>query len=380
MTSDISAAALVRSISATSPPTIMLDEADATFGKALKNDEKAEHLRGILNAGFSRDRPYKRWDVTSRGVEDCPTFAMAVLAGIGSLPDTIEDRAVIISLRRKTGAERVAKFRLRRDKKRVRETGALLAGWVTGIAGQAGDAEPDMPPELDDRAEDIWEALIAVADLAGGDWPARARRAARVLTAARSADGTLPERLLADVRAVFGAADKMHGTDILDALHKIDEAPWRDYYGRPLNARDLAALLRPYGVFSADVKIGGMTKKGYYREGLNEPWSRYLPPEPGGSATSATSATSQVSDVHEVAGSGQLPLPATGDPLLTRAVAEVAEVADTPPVEARCTVCGDPMSPKLAAAGYTTHPTCDPDEQPAGEGDDDDPDGWGAPF
>jgi hypothetical protein len=50
-TANISAAALVRSIGE-EPPTIILDEADTVFGKGLKGDEKAEHLRGILNAGF----------------------------------------------------------------------------------------------------------------------------------------------------------------------------------------------------------------------------------------------------------------------------------------------------------------------------------------
>ena len=105
----------------------MLDEADATFGKALKGDEKAEHLRGIINAGFGRDRPYRRWDVTTRSVEDCATFAMAVVAGIGDLPDTIEDRAVIISLRRKAPGEKVAKFRTRRDKPEVRAAGDQIA-------------------------------------------------------------------------------------------------------------------------------------------------------------------------------------------------------------------------------------------------------------
>jgi hypothetical protein len=185
-----------------------------------------------------------------------------------------------------------------------------------------------MPPGLDDRAEDVWEALLAVADLAGGDWPARGRRAAQVLSAAAAADTTLAERLLADLRAVFGDADKMHGETILAALHRLDEAPWRDYYGRPLNARDLAGLLKPYGVSSADVKLDGVTKKGYRREHLDEPWTRYLPPAAGGSATSATSATAQVSELQEVAGSASYPLPATGDPPLTRAVAEVAEVAE----------------------------------------------------
>ena len=330
LTSDISAAALVRSISEADPPTIMLDEADATFGKALKGDEKAEHLRGILNAGFSRNRPYRRWDITIRGVEECPTFAMAVLAGIGAMPDTIEDRAIIITLRRKTAAERAAKYRIRRDGPKVRAVGDKLAGWIAPNAAKLGEAEPDMPPGLDDRAEDVWEALLAVADLAGGDWPARGRRAAQVLSAVSAADSTLGERLLADLRAVFGDADKMHGETILAALHKISEAPWRDWYGRPFNARDLSGLLKPYGVSSRDVNIAGVTKRGYQREHLHEPWTRYLPPAGGDSATSATSATAQVSEVEEVAGSTQLVLPATGDPPLTREVAQVAEVADPP--------------------------------------------------
>ena len=66
------------------------------------------------------------------------------------------------------------------------------------------------------RAEDVWEPLIAVADLAGGDWPARARKAAAALTAEDDTDTTLGARLLADLRDVFGGADTMHGETILD--------------------------------------------------------------------------------------------------------------------------------------------------------------------
>ncbi|WP_300611048.1 DUF3631 domain-containing protein [Trebonia sp.] len=356
VTSDISAAALVRSVSEQDPPTIMLDEADAIFGKALKGDEKAEHLRGILNAGFGRDRPYKRWDITLRRVENCPTFAMAVIAGIGSMPDTIEDRAVIITLRRKTEAESVAKYRTRRDKPVVRAVGDRLAAWIEGIAPEAGKAEPDMPTGLHDRAEDVWEALIAIADLAGGDWPARARKAAQVLTAAAgdTADSTLGERLLADLRLVFGDQAAMHGETILTELHGISEAPWNDYFGRPLNQRDLAKLLKPYGVSSTDVKVDGVNRKGYRRDHLHDAWRRYAP---GGSATSATSATGQVSDGAEVAGSGQQALPATAAMPLASEVAEVAAVADTPGVESPqlCTKCGEPLAQAFVDAGFTDH-------------------------
>ena len=355
---DISAAALVRSVG-DDPPTIILDEADAIFGKGLKGDEKAEHLRGILNAGFGRDRPYIRWDMATRSKEKCPTFAMAIIAGIGRLPDTIEDRSVVITLRRKAAHEHVRKYRLRRDKSEVAKLGKGLAMWVAPLAEKIGDAEPDMPPGLNDRAEDVWEALLALADHAGGDWPKRARAAAVALSAEDDTDTSLGARLLADLRGVFGDAEALHGATILAELHKIEEAPWGNYFGRSLDARDLAKLLAPYEVRSLDVKIDDINRKGYRRDHLHDAWTRYLPPPHEGSATSATCATAQVSGLPEVAGSGQQALPATSPMLLTSEVAEVAEVADTPGGSDRetglCTRCG------LACHRYGEggHPLCE---------------------
>ena len=66
------------------------------------------------------------------------------------------------------------------------------------------DAEPDMPVE--DRAADVWEPLIAVADQAGGAWPERARGACLTLTGKAEADDaerSVSLRLLADLRTVF---------------------------------------------------------------------------------------------------------------------------------------------------------------------------------
>ena len=34
-------------------------------------------------------------------------------------------------------------------------------------------ARPEIPDALDDRAEEAWEPLFAIALLAGGDWPDR---------------------------------------------------------------------------------------------------------------------------------------------------------------------------------------------------------------
>src|SRR5258708_28780866 len=125
-----------------------------------------------------------------------------------------------------------------------------------------------MPPGLNDRAEDVWEAMVALADAAGGHWPSRARQAALALTADDDTDTSLGARLLADLRAAFGDADALHTETILDALHKITEAPWGDYFGKPVNARDMAKLLRPYGVTSSDVQIGGTHRPRYQSDQL----------------------------------------------------------------------------------------------------------------
>ena len=52
-----------------------------------------------------RGWPYVRWDATARRAEFCPTFAMAIIGGIGNMPDTVEDRAVVISMRRRAPGE-----------------------------------------------------------------------------------------------------------------------------------------------------------------------------------------------------------------------------------------------------------------------------------
>ncbi|WP_240051773.1 hypothetical protein [Pseudonocardia sp. EV170527-09] len=85
-------------------------EADTIFGPKA---DAHEDLRGLLNAGHQRNRPAKRYDAARNRVESIPTFAMAALAGIGAMPDTIEDRAVIIRMRRRASHETAPAVRVR---------------------------------------------------------------------------------------------------------------------------------------------------------------------------------------------------------------------------------------------------------------------------
>jgi len=107
-------AAIVRSIDSDDPPTLLVDEADALFG-SRKAAEQNEDLRGLLNSGHQRNRPLLRWDMTSRSLDELPTFAMAMLASIGDLPATIMDRAVVARMRRRAPGEKIEPWRSRRD-------------------------------------------------------------------------------------------------------------------------------------------------------------------------------------------------------------------------------------------------------------------------
>lgn len=276
-TVNISPAALVRSLGE-DPPTLLLDEADTVFGpKAADNNED---LRGLINAGHQRNRPYIRWDATSRRPENCPTFAMVALAGIGNMPDTIMDRSVIIRMRRRAPGETVKPYRTRRDGPPLNDLRERLHVWMRENLEVLEKTEPDMPVE--DRAADTWEPLVAVADLAGGQWPKRAREAAVAFVGRDQATdgGSLSVRLLADLREVFGEDRHLHTSTILDRLHKIDDGPWADYYGRPFSPRDLAKLLELYEVKPRDVReSGGPNRKGYNADDLWDAWNRYVPRE-----------------------------------------------------------------------------------------------------
>jgi hypothetical protein len=292
-------------------PTILFDEIDTVFGPKAKENEE---IRGLLNAGHRRGAVAGR--CVARGnviaTEDIPAYCAVALAGLGWLPDTILSRSVIIRMRRRAPNEKVIPFRRRVHAPEGRELQSRLATWASGAVKEMTEARPEMPVGIEDRDADVWESLLAIADAAGGDWPARAREAAVALVAAAAErEPSLGIRLLSDLRDIFGKAEQMTTAAILEGLHAIKEAPWSDLKGRPLNERALATRLRQYGVRSKNLNMGGDRRpKGYTREDLHDAWERYIPPLPSSpdrSATAATSATRpdfQGSKVADVANDG----------------------------------------------------------------------------
>lgn len=258
-------------------PTILFDEIDTVFGPRAKDNEE---IRGLLNAGHRQGAVAGRCVVRGKQVEteEIPAYCAVALAGLDDLPDTIRTRSIIIRMRRRAPGEQVEPYRRRLHISSGHELRDKLAGWVANAEAKLAHDLPDMPPEIVDRDADVWEPLFAIADMIGGDWPHKARVSA--VTLVRDAKAGTPSvgiRLLGDLRKVFGESEHLPTTEILNALNNMDESPWGDIKGKPLDARNLAKFLARYDVKPRTVRTSTGTAKGYVRAELHDAWKRYLP-------------------------------------------------------------------------------------------------------
>jgi hypothetical protein len=282
LTGRVTAAVLVRKVAAEAP-ALLLDESDAAF---KGEREYAETLRGVLNAGFRRGGVASLCVGQGANItyEDFPVYCPKVIAGIGKLPDTVADRSIPIELRRRRPSEKVERFRLRKVGPEALPIQQDVRAWAQTHLDGLSAAEPDLPDELDDRAQDIMEPLLAIADEVGGEWPERSRRAAvGLLTGEEREDAeSLGVRLLRDVQGVFDdkSSERLPTGKLLEVLHAMEEAPWGSLRGEALGARGLARLLKPYGVKPEKLREGEDTFRGYRRASFEDAWVRYLSAAP----------------------------------------------------------------------------------------------------
>jgi len=272
-----SEAVVFRKIAADAP-TLLLDEIDAIYGPKAARDH--EGLRALLNAGHRRGSKVPRCVGKDFQLVEFETYCPKALAGIGKLPDTVADRSIPIRLARRKRSEAVERFRSRAARAASAPLREQIERW--GRAASLREARPALPDELDDRAADGWEPLLAIADAAGAGWPQRARQAAIDLHSDLDPEsGTLGVRLLSDCREAFGQEAELFTTELIARLIALEAAPWAELPGRggrkPLDARSLASLLRPYGIKSVNIR-GGIEQqlKGYKAAAFSDAWARYI--------------------------------------------------------------------------------------------------------
>ena len=197
------------------PPTVLFDEIDTLFGPGQGQRRGPRDAERRAPAGAMAGRCVIRGKTVE--TEELPAYCAVALAGLNDLPDTISTRSVIVRMRRRAPGEHVEPWRLRLNAPEAARLAERLARWS---AMPFKLAWPEMPAGIEDRNADVWEALLAVADHAGGDWPERARDAAVTLVN-DSADNrrTLGVQLLADLRLIFAGADALTSETILDQPH-----------------------------------------------------------------------------------------------------------------------------------------------------------------
>jgi Protein of unknown function (DUF3631) len=272
--SSITPASLFRVIEA-ARPTLLLGEAD-TYAR------DNEDLRGVLDAGHRRDGAVIRTVGDDHEPRRFSAWAPVALAAIGHLPGTIEDRSIRIGLRRRRPDETVEPLRIDRTGE-LEDLARKAARWAADQAAELAAADPVMPEGIINRAADNWRPLLAVADIAGGDWPARTRHAAAELSAEGDDQSSVRVALLADVRTAFAAkaVDRLSSDELAAYLGNLDDRPWPDYRaGKPISKTQVARLLKPLGISSGTIRLPDRTTpKGYYLTAFRDAFARYLPAE-----------------------------------------------------------------------------------------------------
>ena len=264
LASNISASALFRYIEEVRP-TLLIDEAMRSILDAGHTKTVASVIRNVEINGKYKPKRFSTW-------------APKAIAAIRALADTLEDRAIVAQLQRKARTANVERLR-RRDSEKFALLRRRAARWAADNFSKLTDPEPDIPGALNDRAADNWRPLLAIADLAGGAWPKRARDAARILSGEGRDTPSINVELLADIRLAFGEADAIRSADLVAKLTADPERPWAEWKrGKPLTQKQLAGLLRPFGIISETVSIPGLADaKGYKRVRFEEAWEAYLP-------------------------------------------------------------------------------------------------------
>lgn len=253
-------------------PTLLVDEADS-FAK----DDEA--LRGILNSGHTRAAAYTVRCVgegSNMGTQEFSTWCPKIIASIGPLADTLMDRSLTVRLRRKTKGETVERRKLR-DAPDLADLRSRCLRWAQDNMSKIGAV--DVNTDFDNRLADNWQPLLAIAQLAGGDWPMRARAAALAI-AGQPEEQDRKVELLADIRRVFNqlGGDRIGAEALVLRLIDLEETPWKEWRrdGKPITSRGVAFMLKEFGIRSR--KVRGPAD--FHREDFEEAWASYLPPFP----------------------------------------------------------------------------------------------------
>jgi hypothetical protein len=299
LASSVSAAAILRGMNSLKP-TLCVDEIDNVLL------DKNSDLLGILNASHRRRTAgTMRCVPTPDGGWETKTFDVwgaICSASIDPLPPTQQTRAITLGMQ-------VALVKDISDNEQLEDGTApklielhrQLIAWAAALHSLSKPVLPAVLAQQPGRVADLWRPLVAIAELAGGVWPARVAAAIAANLKAERLPG-MQERVLISLRRAFDMQayrDQKKSPAVLDRApdnpsrlttstlverfcQEVDEEWSTANRGHPVNAfflrRMLHGLLDPPR--AKDWWTGPKGRQthhsGYFRAQLERSWSTIL--------------------------------------------------------------------------------------------------------
>jgi putative DNA primase/helicase len=270
---EITEAALYRAIKLWEP-SFAIDE----FDSVLANADDKTGLRSAINSGHTRGQGVVRCVGEEKTPELFPTFCPKAIGMCGrKMPAATLSRCIFVELKRKKGDEEVERFE-HKDDPGLADLRSRLFRWSMDSAEPLRAATPAMPEGLKNRRADNWLVALAIADLAGGDWGDLTRAA--VVSSEKITDSrTANVRLLSAIQTVFAGVedDAISSADLIEKLTGDPDSEWFEWSrGKPISQKQLANMLKPFGVIPDLIRVGGRPVRGYHRWQFEDAWGRYL--------------------------------------------------------------------------------------------------------
>ena len=251
-------------------PTLFFDEADTLLVRSTV-------LAHIINASWTNGGQ-KIPRVGPRGeIVEFDPYSTQAIAMMGlNMPGTTLSRCIVCMIWPKLPSEVVDDFD-ECDDEEFKIIRRKQARWSVDNAIALRTAMPES--SFNNRMQKNWKVLLAIADLAGGGWPKRARAAALELETDRD-EPSEGVRLFAAIRDLMGERTEVTSADTCKALAADPLSEWSNFRGKgPISQAQLAALLRPYGIRPVTLhptKRANLTCHGYRRSQFENAWARLL--------------------------------------------------------------------------------------------------------
>ncbi len=284
--SNVTTAVLFRAIDAWKP-TMLIDEAD-TF---IQNNEE---LRGIINAGFQKEGKISRIETVGKThkVKFFACYSPVGIAAIGSLPATILDRGIVITMKRKKRSDKINRLRTRDFKPTAQEICRKCLRFMLDNEQAIARTHADIPDCFNDRAADAWEALFTIAKAISPEWEKRFTHSALVLSKSTIYDDSVSvgDKLLFDIRNIFieEKIDNIPSEQLVKRLISLEESPWAEYKNKGLTTHALASILKRYDIHTQTPRGYDVRVHRYFAKDFEDAFERYLTPLPSRNLNCAT--------------------------------------------------------------------------------------------